>query len=156
MRCFYHQDKDAVGSCKSCGKGLCQECAVDLTKGLACRGRCEPDVQAIIQLIDRNIQLSANPAKAQLVVPHAVQRTDQPTDYLASQLTSHIQETRHLYWMLGVFFGIVGAVLLVAGFLGQIVTLVVVGACCLAFGVVCLGQARRSGARPRLSETKTR
>jgi len=59
MRCFYHEDKDSVGSCKSCGKGLCRECAVDLTKGLACCGRCEADAQALIQLIDRNIQLSA-------------------------------------------------------------------------------------------------
>ncbi len=59
MRCFYHEDKEAVGACKSCGKGLCRECAVDLTKGLACRGRCEGDAQAVIQLIERNIQLSA-------------------------------------------------------------------------------------------------
>lgn len=57
MRCFYHQDKDAVGSCKSCGKGVCAECAADLGKGLACRGRCEDDVRALISLIDRNIQL---------------------------------------------------------------------------------------------------
>jgi hypothetical protein len=57
MRCFYHHDKDAVGSCKSCGKGLCAECAADLGKGLACRGRCEADVQALISVIDRNIQL---------------------------------------------------------------------------------------------------
>ena len=59
MRCFYHEDKEAVGTCKSCGKGLCRGCAVDLTKGLACRGHCETDAQALIQLIDRNIQLSA-------------------------------------------------------------------------------------------------
>jgi len=58
MRCFYHDEKEAVGSCKSCGKGLCRDCAVDLGKGLACRGRCEADAQALIQLIDRNIQLS--------------------------------------------------------------------------------------------------
>ncbi len=58
MRCYYHKDKEAVGTCKSCGKGLCRDCAVDLGKGLACRGRCEPDAQAVIQLVDRNIQLS--------------------------------------------------------------------------------------------------
>ena len=57
MHCFYHQHKDAVGTCKSCGKGVCTECAVDLGKGLACRGRCEDDVRAVISLIDRNIQL---------------------------------------------------------------------------------------------------
>lgn len=55
MVCFYHEDRDAVGTCKSCGRGLCQECAVDLSKGLACRGRCETDAQAFIQLIDSNI-----------------------------------------------------------------------------------------------------
>lgn len=59
MRCFYHEDREAVGTCKSCGKGLCRECAVDLNKGLACRGTCETDAQALIQLIDRNIQLSS-------------------------------------------------------------------------------------------------
>jgi len=58
MRCYYHQDKEAVGVCKSCGKGLCTECAVELNKGLACRGRCEADVRALIELVDRNIKLS--------------------------------------------------------------------------------------------------
>ena len=58
MRCFYHQDREAVGSCKSCGKGLCPDCAADVGKGLACRGRCEEDVRAVVALIDRNIKLS--------------------------------------------------------------------------------------------------
>jgi hypothetical protein len=58
MRCYYHQDKEAVGGCKSCGKGLCRECAADLGKGLACRGRCEADVQAAIASVDRNVKLS--------------------------------------------------------------------------------------------------
>src|SRR5205823_9870456 len=63
MKCFYHQDRDAVGSCKSCGKGLCPECAVDLGKGLACRSRCEEDAKAVIGLIDRNIKISPRAAK---------------------------------------------------------------------------------------------
>ena len=46
-----------MGSCKSCGKGLCPDCAADLGKGLACRGRCEADVTAVIELVDRNIKL---------------------------------------------------------------------------------------------------
>jgi hypothetical protein len=58
MKCFYHHDRDAVGNCKSCGKGLCPECVVDLGKGLACRGRCEDDAQAVIKLIDQNIKIS--------------------------------------------------------------------------------------------------
>ena len=64
MRCFYHEDREAVGTCKSCGRGLCRECAVDLTKGLACRGHCEADAQAVIELIDRNIQLTSKVPQA--------------------------------------------------------------------------------------------
>jgi hypothetical protein len=59
MKCYYHHDRDAVGTCKSCQKGLCQECAVDLTQGLACKGHCEEDVKGLIQLIQTNIKLSA-------------------------------------------------------------------------------------------------
>ena len=65
MHCFYHQDREAVGTCKSCGKGLCPECAVDLTRGLACRGRCEADVRALIQLIEHHIQIQ--PAASHLL-----------------------------------------------------------------------------------------
>jgi hypothetical protein len=50
MRCFYHEN-EAVGICKSCGKGICQDCAIDFKKGLACRGHCEESVQHIIQQI---------------------------------------------------------------------------------------------------------
>lgn len=26
MKCYNHPDRDAVGTCVDCGKGLCQEC----------------------------------------------------------------------------------------------------------------------------------
>lgn len=55
MRWSCHQDREVVGSSKSCGKGLCPECAVDLLKALACRGPCEEDTGALIRLIDHNI-----------------------------------------------------------------------------------------------------
>src|SRR5205085_6067746 len=105
------------------GKGVCVECAVDLGKGLACRSRCEESARAIIQLVDRNIQLASGPAKAQLVVPAAVQRTGPPTDYVAAQLTSHIRETRHFRWGVGIFCLLVGAILIAAGLLQAIVVL---------------------------------
>ena len=58
MKCFNHQSRDAVGTCKSCGKGLCPDCAVDMDRGLACRDRCEDEVSALIALIDQNIRYS--------------------------------------------------------------------------------------------------
>jgi hypothetical protein len=54
MNCFYHHTIVAVGVCKSCGKGLCPECAADLGKGIACKGHCENEVQSVIRLIDFN------------------------------------------------------------------------------------------------------
>ena len=155
MRCFYHQDKEAVGTCKSCGKGVCAECAVDLGKGLACRSRCEESVRAIIQLVDRNIH-TTSPAKAQLVVPAAIQRTGPPTDYVAAQLTSHIRDTRHFRRGAGIFCLLVGAILIAAGLLQQIVVLDIVGACFIGFGIVCFVQAQRSARQPSLPETQTR
>jgi hypothetical protein len=58
MKCYYHRDHDAVGLCKSCEKGLCPECAVDLGKGLACRDRCELEAKALIALVEKNIQMT--------------------------------------------------------------------------------------------------
>jgi len=58
VNCFYHPTVVAVGTCKSCCKGLCSACAVDLGKGLACKGRCEGDVKAVITLIDDNLKRS--------------------------------------------------------------------------------------------------
>lgn len=47
MRCFYHPDREAVGFCKNCGKGLCAETAIDVGNGLACPGPCEKRVERI-------------------------------------------------------------------------------------------------------------
>jgi hypothetical protein len=52
---LHHHQRDAVGVCKACGKGLCSECAVDLGKGLACRDRCEADTRALIAVISHNV-----------------------------------------------------------------------------------------------------
>lgn len=57
MKCFYDPAQDAVGTCKSCGKGLSPDYAVDLGKGLACKGRCEEDVRALIAMIDRSVSM---------------------------------------------------------------------------------------------------
>jgi hypothetical protein len=67
VKCFYDDTKDAIGTCKSCGKGLSREFAIDLGKGLACKDGCEEDVQNLITLIDRNIQFSKSSGKFEKV-----------------------------------------------------------------------------------------
>ena len=56
MRCFTHSDRDAVGSCKACYKGLCAECAVDSEYGLSCRGEHEQVVAATDKMVARTVR----------------------------------------------------------------------------------------------------
>jgi len=56
MRCFKHQDREAIGSCKACYKGLCVECAADLDHGLACKGHHESAVEIQNAIISKVIQ----------------------------------------------------------------------------------------------------
>lgn len=59
MNCFKHNDRVAVGICRSCAKGLCVECAVPLTNGLACKGSCEERVNLINKIMDSNVRTLA-------------------------------------------------------------------------------------------------
>ena len=52
MKCFYHPEKDAVGLCSACSRGLCSDCAAEAGTKLACRGRCEPNAQALADFQD--------------------------------------------------------------------------------------------------------
>jgi hypothetical protein len=65
MKCFYHTERDAVGVCKSCQRGLCADCAIDLDKGIACQNRCEEDVRQLNQLVASGIR--QQPANAFLI-----------------------------------------------------------------------------------------
>ena len=47
MNCFRHHEQFAVGVCKSCMKGLCTECMVEVDNSLACKNSCEAAVEAI-------------------------------------------------------------------------------------------------------------
>jgi len=58
MECFYHEGLGAIGVCKSCMRGLCRECAIEMPRGLACKGRCEADVDELADLIAHNIKFS--------------------------------------------------------------------------------------------------
>jgi hypothetical protein len=60
MECYYHREVSAVGICKSCHKGVCEQCAVDVGSGLACRGECEHVVSSLNEYIKRNIDMMTN------------------------------------------------------------------------------------------------
>lgn len=56
MKCFYHQDRDAVGQCKSCAKGLCPDCVTDLGFGLACKDKHEDEVTNLNLIIGKTVK----------------------------------------------------------------------------------------------------
>jgi len=37
MNCYLHPENEAVGTCTSCGRPICHECAVELQNKLVCR-----------------------------------------------------------------------------------------------------------------------
>jgi hypothetical protein len=56
MECFYHEGRPAVGSCRSCLKGICRACLVDLGRGLACANRCEQAVRELVATLDLSVR----------------------------------------------------------------------------------------------------
>ena len=66
MKCFNHADRDAVGICKSCGKGICHECLVEIPDAIACKTeRCERRSRLCVQIVDSNPAI-VNQANKQL------------------------------------------------------------------------------------------
>jgi len=57
MKCYNHNGIDAIGICKSCGKGLCQECVVEIEGSLSCKNKCEETVRNLAILLKRNMKL---------------------------------------------------------------------------------------------------
>ena len=67
MKCYKHNNKDAVGQCSTCNKGVCDQCAVDVRGKLFCRDcvargttqyesnthseRRDPGIAAVLSLI---------------------------------------------------------------------------------------------------------
>jgi len=56
MKCFNHQENDAVGLCKNCSKGLCKECAKEVHNSIACSMTCIEELKQIDSIIKRNKQ----------------------------------------------------------------------------------------------------
>lgn len=67
MKCYKHPEKDAVGQCKHCYKGICRECSTDLGYGLACKGDHEKDVEFLNALIENNKKVYAQSPKSALL-----------------------------------------------------------------------------------------
>lgn len=54
MKCFNHSHKDALGICKNCSKGICEDCLTEVKNGIACTSSCIDEVNQINLLINKN------------------------------------------------------------------------------------------------------
>ncbi|KGM93542.1 hypothetical protein IRP63_14205 (plasmid) [Clostridium botulinum] len=64
MKCFNHPERDAVAICKSCNKGLCKECAVEIDATIACKGKCEEKVAFLNKVVHGNKSVYNKTAKS--------------------------------------------------------------------------------------------
>jgi hypothetical protein len=105
MKCFYHPDADAVGSCKNCQRGLCRVCAEHSQNSLACPSRCEEAVSKLDKLVTTNIRLT-NASSLNLFV--------MPVVFLAIGLGFAFYAISnpafHAFFILGGFAALFGAV----------------------------------------------
>lgn len=63
MRCYFHGDVDAVAVCKACHRAICHDCCAEVGPSVACRNRCESDVEACDALQRRATRTYGNVGK---------------------------------------------------------------------------------------------
>lgn len=51
MHCYRHAPTEALGICRSCGRGVCAQCVRDLEPSLVCSEQCEQRVRRSDALI---------------------------------------------------------------------------------------------------------
>lgn len=69
MRCFNHVEKEAVGICKACQRGLCAECVTDLGHGLACKDKHEEQVNVLNKIISQSAKIYSVTPKTRNAAP---------------------------------------------------------------------------------------
>lgn len=117
MHCYNHADREAVGTCKACCRGLCSECAKDLGFGLSCHGPHEQRVAEIEEIITRNASVQRAAGRARYAAPA-------------------------LYLFMGILFAGFGGSRTKADLF-----LLTLGSGMIAFGMYCLWANRRAYAR---------
>ncbi len=65
MKCYYHESKDAVGTCKDCGKSLCKTCVDKYESGLceACEKKRKEKIQKELDIKKENLKKNAKSVK---------------------------------------------------------------------------------------------
>jgi hypothetical protein len=57
MRCFTHQDSQAIAVCKTCGKAVCGSCAISIPFAIACSPECSEEAMDVHEMNQRGKKL---------------------------------------------------------------------------------------------------
>ena len=60
MECFIHPGVSAAAVCRTCGKGACRACAIEVTRGVACSQNCVSYAEALAELQDQTVRSIRN------------------------------------------------------------------------------------------------
>jgi sulfite exporter TauE/SafE len=66
VQCYYHPERQALGTCVHCQRGLCSACLTLVDDRLACKDRHEPQVEASSRVLLRGIVQSERVASGYL------------------------------------------------------------------------------------------
>ncbi len=69
MLCFHHQDRQAIGACKVCNRGLCPNCATDLGHSLACKEVHEQLAEDSHALLLRATTIQQTAGRSKFIAP---------------------------------------------------------------------------------------
>ena len=165
MRCFTHQDREAVALCRGCGRGVCSECAVDVGRGLACRGRCEQFARDFVAYLEEGVKthksgfgnvtvIQQSDPGIKLTSPTSPPQLNQ---YLTATITQHIASNWRFRFRSAIFHLIVGIVLLGWGIVERDRTLwpLVLGICFLLYAGFNLFRRGEAKAVTQTKEAKT-
>lgn len=51
MKCYYDSTQDAVALCRACGRGLSHDHLTEVSRGVACKNRCEEDAEVVNRMM---------------------------------------------------------------------------------------------------------
>lgn len=57
MKCYQHEEREPVGTCKHCHKAVCKDCAIDTGYGLACSESCVDEIKVLREMMGKNAQI---------------------------------------------------------------------------------------------------
>jgi hypothetical protein len=120
-------ERQAVAVCAYCGRGMCEECAVDVREHAVCAGHCEEPMRQRLALEQESRRMNA-------------------------EMTDHLARSRKLHIVTGVTLTFVGLFLIILSWsmetIPRLLLALLPGLCLLAAGVTQLMYLRKPRHRP--------